>query len=420
MKVNKTVLDNGVRILTRDIPHVHSVSMGVWVNVGARDETPSENGLSHLIEHMIFKGTARRNAFDIARVFDAIGGQGNAFTSIENTCYHARVMDAHLETMVDILSDIFLNSVFDPDELERERTVILQEIDMIEDSPEELIHVFAEQNFWGDHPLGQPVIGSRENVRRFDAGMLREFFHRFYQPDRIIISAAGKLEHDRIVDAIGPAFRAVDSGNGIPGRTIPAPRSGVFLHARDTAQAHLCLLTGGFAATDPRRYAASLLNTILGGNMSSRLFQEIRERKGLAYSVYSFLNTYGDTGMAGVYVGTAPDQTPECTAAILKELDILRTTTVDEEALKDAREYVKACLLLSAESVDTQMVRLAQNELLLGRVMAMEEVVRRLEAVTGDDIRELAREMFQSERMALTVLGPVADPDPFETLLAAF
>ena len=221
VSVNKTVLDNGIRILTKKIPHVRSVSMGVWVNVGARDETPSENGLSHFIEHMIFKGTEKRTSYQIAKEFDAIGGHFNAFTSMELTCYHARVMDTHLETMVEILSDIFLNSVFESQEIERERPVILQELSMVEDSPEEYIHTLLRNNFWKGNPLGRSILGSRENITNFDNRKIKEFFHRYYQPDRIVISVAGNVDHDKIVDSIGSAFQSVSPGDSLPDRITP-------------------------------------------------------------------------------------------------------------------------------------------------------------------------------------------------------
>jgi predicted Zn-dependent peptidase len=420
MPVNKTVLPNGIRILTHKIPHVRSVSMGVWVNVGARDEAPSESGLSHFIEHMIFKGTAKRDAFQIAKEFDAIGGHTNAFTAMETTCYHAKVMDSHINTMVDILSDTFLNSIFDPGEVERERLVISQEIEMLEDSPEEYIHVLSEGAFWGDNPLGQPISGSRENVLRFSSSDITDFFHRFYQPERIVISAAGNLEHDRLVDLLGPAFEVIKPGNGFPERSTPPGRSGVFLNERQLGQAHVCLNTRGFSITDSRRYTASLLNTLLGGNMSSRLFQEVRERRGLAYSVYSYVSSYEDTGMTGIYAGTHPDKAGEAVEVILHELKRLKETPVDGAELRDAKEYTKGSLMLASESVDNQMVRLAQNEIHFGCFKELEAIVEKIEAVTEEDIRELAGELFQPEPAALTLLGPLTDPGSFEDLVRTF
>ncbi len=416
--VEKTTLGNGVRILTHKIPYVRSVSLGVWVNVGARDESADENGLSHFIEHMIFKGTARRSAFDIAKAFDAIGGHTNAFTGMETTCYHARVMDAHLDTAVDVLSDIFLHSVFAPEEVERERPVIFQEIEMVEDSPEEFIHVLAEEAFWGDHALGRPITGSRENVLRFDSDALKAFFGRLYQPDRILISAAGNVEHDQLAAQFAEAFEAIEPGNGFPDRGRPGGRSGVFANERALGQVHLCLETPGISATDPRRYAASLLGTILGGNMSSRLFQEIREKRGLAYSVYSFMGSYEDTGTSGVYVGTSPDKGPKALELILWELTRLRDAPVDPAELRDAKEFTKGGLLLSAESVDNAMVRLAQNEIHFGEFVPLETAIERIEAVTVAEIRQLAGDLFDPSRAAMTSLGPAGDADVYKELLA--
>jgi predicted Zn-dependent peptidase len=415
---DKTALGNGVRILTQRIPYVRSVSLGVWVNVGARDESADENGLSHFIEHMIFKGTARRSAYDIAKAFDAIGGHTNAFTGMETTCYHARVMDAHLDTAVDILSDIFLNSVFDPAEVERERPVIFQEIEMVEDSPEEFIHVLAEAAFWGDHALGRPITGSRDNVLRFDSDALKTFFRRLYQPERILIAAAGNVDHDSLVERLASAFETVRPGNGFPGRKPAQGQAGVFPTERALGQIHLCLETPGIATTDPRRYAASLLNTILGGNMSSRLFQEIREKRGLAYSVYSFMGSYDDTGTSGVYIGTNPEKGTEALELILGELGRFRDAPVGVGELRDAKEFTKGGLLLAAESVDNAMVRLAQNEIHFEEFVPLDRVIERIDAVTAEEIRQLAGDLFDPSRAVLTCLGPTEDAHAYEALLA--
>jgi len=405
--IDKTVLKNGVRVITKKMPHTRSVSMGVWVNVGARDETETESGLSHFIEHMIFKGTRRRSAYQIAKEFDAIGGHSNAFTTMENTCYHARVMDTHTETMVDILSDIFINSVFDPDEMDKERPVILQEIGMVEDSPDEYVHVLSGYNFWGEHPLGQSILGKPENIIRFDAGTLKSFFHRLYQPERILISAAGNLEHHFLVDLIKPAFEIIPSGKDFPRRLTPLDRSVVDFNHRDLEQMHICLSTKGLAITDPRRYVFSLLNTIAGGNMSSRLFQEVRERRGLAYSVYSFISSHVDTGMFGFYAGVDPKRARETILLVLDEIVKLKTEPVEESELKGAIEYTKGSLLLASESADNDMVRNAQNEMHFGGDVPLEEIIEKIEAVTADDIRELADELINPAKMTYTLLGPV-------------
>jgi len=415
--VNKTALNNGIRIVTKKMPHVHSVSMGVWVNVGARDESSSESGLSHFIEHMIFKGTEKRTAFQIAKEFDAIGGQTNAFTSAENTCYHAKVIDTRLETMVDILSDIFLNSVFDEKEVENERAVILQEIAMVEDSPDEYIHMLSGRNFWGDNSLGRSVLGTRENVAGFNAHTIKGFFNNFYQPERIVISAAGNLEHNRLVDLIGPVFESIRPGNSFPERITPQGNSMVNLHQRQLEQVHICLGTKGISITDPRRYAYSLMNTILGGNMSSRLFQEIREKRGLAYSVYSFISSYVDTGIFGAYAGLNPKNARKATELILKEIARLKHMRVDPNELQDAKEHTKGSLMLASESNDNQMVRLSQNETHFGRYIPLEEIANNIESVTQDDILHLAESLFQKSRFALTLLGPVADEKIYDEIL---
>jgi predicted Zn-dependent peptidase len=356
---------------------------------------------------MIFKGTSKRSAFQIAKEFDAIGGHTNAFTAMENTCYHARVMDTHTETMVDILSDIFINSVFDPAEVDKERPVILQEIGMVEDSPEEYVHVLSGHNFWGDNPLGRSILGSPQNIIQFDAPMIKKFFSRLYQPERIVISAAGKLDHHHLVDLVQPAFETILPGNGIPQRITPQGCSVVDLNHRELEQMHICLSAKGLSITDPRRYTFSLLNTILGGNMSSRLFQEVREKRGLAYSVYSFISSHGDTGMFGVYVGVAPERAQETTQLVLNEIHKLRKERVDTSELKGAIEYTKGGLMLASESIDNQMVRSAQNEIHFGCEIPLQKIIDSVESVTPEDIMALANDLFHPRQMALTLLGPV-------------
>ena len=415
--VDKTVLKNGIRILTKTMPHTRSVSMGVWVNVGARDEDLSESGLSHFIEHMIFKGTRRRSAFQIAKEFDAIGGHTNAFTTMENTCYHAKVMDTHTATMVDILSDIFLNSIFDPSEIEKERPVILQEIGMVEDSPDEYVHLLSGKNFWGDSPLGRSILGSPENIIRFDADLIKKFFHRLYQPDRIVISVAGNVEHASIADRVGPAFESIRPGNGIAKRLAPQCQSLVDLNYRELEQVHVCMGAPGLSITDPRRYAYSLLNTILGGNMSSRLFQEIREKRGLAYTVYSFITSHVDTGVFGTYFAVDPKRALETTELVLDEIHKLKNDAVAAAELQGAKEYTKGSLLLASESNDNQMVRGAQNEIIFNRDIPLKEVIDKVESVTTTEMLDLAKDLFEKEKMVLTTLGPVQDKEPFEDIL---
>ena len=416
--VAKTTLKNGTRIVTKNMPYTRSVSMGVWVNVGARDESAPESGLSHFIEHMIFKGTRKRSAFQIAKEFDAIGGNTNAFTTMENTCYYARVIDSHTETMVDILSDIFVNSLFDPGEIDKERPVILQEIGMVEDSPDEYVHMLSGHNFWGENPLGRSILGTPENIGRFDAQTLKNFFRRLYQPDRILISAAGNIDHDRLVDLVKPVFETIQPRDGFPQRITPVGCSVVDLNHRNLEQMHICLSARGVSITDPRRYTVSLLNTILGGNMSSRLFQEVRERRGLAYSVYSFISSHVDTGMFGFYMGVDPKRALETTRLVLNEIDRIKNEPVDLSELHGAIEYTKGSLLLASESADNQMVRSAQNEIHFGKDIALQSIIEKVEAVTAEEIQDLANELFNRNQMTLTLLGPVnTDKKEFEDIL---
>ncbi|MGA8179715.1 MAG: pitrilysin family protein [Desulfobacterales bacterium] len=417
-EVFKTVLSNGIKVITQKMPHLRSVSMGVWVNVGGRDESPVESGMSHFIEHMVFKGTQKRTAFEIAKEFDAIGGQTNAFTSTENTCYHAKVMDAHMDTMVDILSDIFLNSLFDEREVENERAVILQEIGMAEDSPDEYIHILSGMNFWNGNSLGRSVLGNRENVTRFDSDRLKRFFHRFYQPERIIISVAGNLDHSHFMDIAGPAFESILPGDPFPQRTAPDEQCAIDLHYKDLEQVHVCLGTKGMSITDPRRFAYSLMNTILGGNMSSRLFQEVREKRGLAYAVYSYVSSFVDTGMFGAYAGVAPVNINQSIQLILKEISKIKEMRVDSSELHYAKELTKGNLMLASESNDNQMVRMAQNETHFGRYVPLEEIINNIDAVTEDDILHLAEDLFQDNRFSVTLLGPVDNKNQFDDIFA--
>ena len=418
--VRKTVLDNGVRIVTGKLPHVRSVSMGVWVNVGARDESAAENGLSHFIEHMLFKGTTSRSAFELAKQFDAIGGHTNAFTSMENTCYHASVLDSHFEIMVDILSDIFLNSTFDEDELENERPVILSEISMMEDNPDDYIHVLLEKNYWGDHPLGKSVLGNPENVMAFDSDKIKTFFKNRYQPEQIVISASGNVEHDRLVELIAPTFGLLKSDGRKRERTTPVPVIHTDIVEKSIEQVHVCLCNQGLSITHPERFTGSLMNTILGGNMSSRLFQEIREKRGLAYSVYSFSSLNTDTGLTGVYTGVAPDKVETAVELILNEWRRICDEKISADELSDAMEYTKGNILLSSESTENHMVRIAQNEIHFGRYVPIVETLDKVNAVTCEGIQDLANRLFKSSRPSLSTLGPFSDEDKISSLIDSF
>lgn len=415
--VKKTTLANGVRVITRKIPHVRSISMGVWVNAGSRDELPEEGGISHFIEHMLFKGTTTRSAYKLAKDFDAIGGQTNAFTTAETTCYHARALDSHLPKMVELLSDIFLNSEFDERETENERAVILQEIGMVEDTPEDYIHTLSEKQLWGDHSLGRSILGTEETISSLTGSKMRSFFKRQYQPDRIIISAAGNIDHDHFINLVAHSFESVKSTGRFPERTAPVAQSTISLHTRDIEQVHINLCAEGTNVTSPYRFAASLMNTIMGGNMSSRLFQEIREKRGLAYSVYSYLASNEDSGISGIYLAVSPDNAQSAIDLVIDEMHKLKEHSVSISELKDAKEFAKGNILLSSESTDNHMARLAQNEMHFGRSVPLQEVIDNIEAVTPEEIAYLTDAIFHGKKPILTLLGPVKNSSIFNNIM---
>ncbi|WP_027358032.1 M16 family metallopeptidase [Desulforegula conservatrix] len=413
----KTTLSNGVKILSMHIPHVRSVAMGVWLDTGSRDEYPEENGMAHFIEHMLFKGTTTRSAYEIAKAFDAIGGHTNAFTSMESTCFHAKAIDTHLEKMSDILSDIFLNPAFIPEEMENELQVVLQEISMTEDNSDEYVHLLFDSHFWEGHPFSRSILGTPEMLMSFTRDDVLKFFRRNYDPQKVIIAAAGNMEHSRVVDLVGKRFETIKSGLGFPDRTPPVIRPHVMVHEKDIEQAHICIGMNGINYTSPDRFAAGIMNTILGGNMSSRLFQEIREKRGLAYNVYSFNSTNTDSGSFGVYAGVAPENAQKSVALIKKELDRLIKETVSQSEFDAAREFIRGNILLAEENTDGQVMRIAQNEAYFGRFISVEEVSEKLDQVTREDIQRLASECFSPESLALTALGPDLDRNKLKEAL---
>ncbi len=413
----KTVLGNGMRVVTERISHLHSVSMGIWLNVGSRDEHESESGLTHFIEHMFFKGTEKRSAQDIAKQLDAVGGMSNAFTSKENTCFHAKVLDAHLPLVVDILSDIFLHSIFEDREVEREREVILQEINMVEDTPDEYVHVLFNQTFWDGNPLGRPIFGNVATVQSFTRKMILGYLNRGYHPDRIVISAAGNVDHQEFLNLVEPAFRNVKRHSHSLHRIPPTTVSRVDLIPRDLEQIHLCLGTRGTSMVEKERYCCSILNVILGGSMSSRLFQEVRERRGLAYSIYSFLSSHTDAGMLGIYGAVRPDNILATLELIRHELIRFKREPISGAELRAAKEHIKGGIYLAAENTDNRMSRLAKNEIVFGRFLAYEEIEAGLERVTSEDVQALAEEIFRPEALSLVLFGQVNGLDVDRTFL---
>lgn len=406
---NKTILPNGLTVITENVPGARSIALGVWVTVGSRDEVPETSGVSHFIEHMIFKGTERRSAFDIAKTFDRMGGFSNAFTSRETTCFHARVLDIHLDTITDLLSDIVLNSRFDEAEVERERQVILQEISMVEDTPDDHVHELFNSFVWGGNPLGRSILGTRESVGSVTSEFLRTFVTQAYVASRMVVAASGNVLHEQFVERIASLFEPLPAAEAVlPDRTTPVTTSGCRFHSRDCEQVHMLMGYRGMSVVDDTRYAATLLNVILGGSMSSRLFQEIREKRGLAYSVYSFLSSYQDSGVMGMYAGVAPESASTVAALMQSEFAKMAREPVSESELEAARDQVKGAILLASESMDSRMSRLAKNEINLGDQVSYEEVEERFDAVTPDEIIQVAQTCLES-RPAMVTLGPLPD-----------
>lgn len=403
----KTVLGNGVRVITECIPYLNSVSIGVWVLSGSRDEEPHENGISHFIEHLLFKGTERRTAFDIAKEIDSVGGSLNAFTGREYTCYYAKVLDKNLPLAIDLLSDIFMHPLMDPKDVEKERMVILQEIKMVEDTPDDYIHDLFNQVCWGGHPLGFPIFGTAERVQAFSRDQICRFFKENYAPDRTIVCAAGNLDHEEVVSRIGETFGQISSSSKARERQTPEPVSTTNIWERELEQVHFCLGTRGLRYNHSLRFASYLLNAILGGGMSSRLFQEIRENRGLAYSVYSYLPAYIDTGLVVVYAGTNEESFPEVVELILKEFRCLKKESFRNGELETAKRQLKGNLLLSLESSDNLMTRLAKNEVYFGSYLPVGEILKGIDEVKEEDLQRLAEELFDPRYFCLTVLGPL-------------
>jgi predicted Zn-dependent peptidase len=417
--VSRSRLDNGVRVVTETMPSVPSATLGVWVENGSRYEDRAHAGISHYLEHLFFKGTVRRTAAQIAEEFDAVGGVLNAFTGKEYTCYYGKVLAEHLPVAEDILADIFLHSRFDPEEIERERTVVLQEISQVEDTPDDYVHDLFNLQFWPDHPLSFPVCGRIETVQNFGQRDFLDFVQARYRPDRLIIAAAGNLRHEDIVAWATAEF----GGMGGQAQTIdgqpPVARRGVRYVEKALEQVHICLGTPGVSQSAGGRYAAYLLNTALGGGMSSRLFQEVREKRGRAYSVYSFLSSYIDAGYLGIYVGTSGEWIEEVVAIILKELKALKEQGLRPEELARVKNQLKGNLLLGLETSDNRMSRIAKNEIYFGEDIAPQEVAARIDATTNDEIVALAHELLRPEATAITMLGDLKGKAVGEELLNA-
>ena len=408
--VETTTLSNGLVVITEQMSHVRSVAAGIWLKHGSRLEPSDLNGISHFIEHMVFKGTERRTAEDIAREADRIGGMLDAFTSKEHVCFNTRIIDEHLPAAFDILADLVLEPQFAEEEITREKSVIFEEIKMAQDNPEDLVHELFSENFWYKQALGKPILGTRETVEAFNRPKLRDWFGHWYSPNQIVITAAGNVSHAQLLDLVGSRFAdRKPSANG-HSEIAPSPEPRITLRAkRELEQVHLCLGVAAFPMADERRFAASLLNSLLGGGMSSRLFQNIREKQGLAYSIFSEMNPYRDAGMLSVYSATSADKTARLIQSVLAEFRNLKEQLVTEEEVRRAKDHLKGALLLSMESTGSRMAHIARHFLYFGRFFSVDELISQLESVTRQDIQHVAQEFFLSGRIAATVLGPIDD-----------
>ncbi|MEI7026323.1 M16 family metallopeptidase [Paenibacillus sp. y28] len=401
--MEKVTLSNGLRLVLEQIPTCRSVSFGIWVKTGSRNEIPDNNGISHCIEHMLFKGTDRHSAKDIADVFDGIGGNVNAFTSKEYTCYYAKVLDEHLPIAVEVLADMFFNSRIDTEELEKEKNVIIEEISMYEDTPDDLVHDLIARAAYGKHPLGYSILGTEANLVALQPHSLKQYMQERYTVSDTVISVAGNID-DRVVELIERFFGAFAAqGGSIPTEAAPFHSETIF-HGKKTEQNHICLALPGCAFQDPDVYPMVLLNNAIGGGMSSRLFQEIREKRGLAYSVYSYHSSYIDTGMFTVYAGTAPKQTEEVLKLTSELLHEVATKGLTDAEVRKGKEQLKGSLILSLESTGSRMNRMGKNELMLGRHEDLDEMIRKIEAVTPEQIAAVSKRMF-SQPFAVAMVG---------------
>jgi predicted Zn-dependent peptidase len=403
----RDALDNGLRLITERMSHVRSVSIGVWLTRGSRHESAECGGIAHFVEHMLFKGTARRSAEDIAQAIDSIGGQLDAFTAKEYASYYIKVLDEHLPLALDILSDIVRNPAFSPDDIDREKRVVIEEIKMVEDTPDDLVHELFTQGFWQDHPLGRPILGTRETVESFDADLLRGYFRRTYTPGNLIVSAVGNLEHDRVRALVEERFGDLTTPSEPGGEQAPNVVPTILIRNKELEQSHLCLGASSYPQDHDDRYASYVLNTLLGGSMSSRLFQSVREKRGLAYAVFSGLSAYRDAGSFTIYAGCANDAVGQVIDLVVEELRGVKKDEVPLPELQRAKDHLKGSLMLGLENTASRMSHLARQEIYFDRLFGLDETLLGIERVTPDDVQRVAADLFRSRSLAATVLGQV-------------
>jgi predicted Zn-dependent peptidase len=407
----KTVLQNGLRVVSEELTHVRSVSVGIWIDTGSRDEEEKTNGISHFIEHMVFKGTANRSVKEIARSIESVGGYLNAFTGKEHTCYYARVLDEHTELAVDVLSDLVLNATLPLKDLEKEKGVVIEELKNAEDDPDDIIHDYFDKALFGSHPLGYPVIGTEPNLRSFTRDHLLKYLRKNYVPNRMVLSAAGNFSHDKLVALAEKHFgssrrslRAAGADRRKPQSYHPEKRD----FKKPIQQAHICIGTQAWSIKSKHRYPTLVLNTLLGDGMSSRLFQNIREKYGFAYSVYSYATLMSDAGVFSAYIGTDKQHIDTSTDLILKEFEKLRMKPVGKAELARTKEQLKGSMMLSLESIPNRMMRLGTSELYFQDVNPIDGIIRQINAVDQDDVQAIAQELFREDRLSKVVIHPDA------------
>lgn len=407
--VSRTALPNGIRVITENMPHVRSISIGVWIGTGARRESTVQNGISHFIEHMLFKGTANRSAEDIAKVVDSTGGNLDAYTAKELVSYNSKVINDHLPLAVDVLADLVLNPLFTAEDTEKEKGVILEELKMEVDNPEYLVHETFFREFWQNHPLGRSILGTKKTIGGFTRDVVEEYYRTVYVPSNIVITAAGRLEHQQIVDFASQYFGSLPDGVTLAPDTPAAATAPLILkNKRSLEQMHLCMGVPAYPIGHERRYGCYVLSTILGGGMSSRLFQNIREKHGLAYAVFSELNLYRDCGCLAVYAGTSGENLKRVVGMVMDEFRALCTSPVPAEELRRAKDHLKGSLALGLESTSSRMSNLARQELFFGRFFTIDEMVSAIEEVDAEQVQTIAQDFFAGRQVGLTALGRTA------------
>jgi predicted Zn-dependent peptidase len=404
--LRRTILPNGLIVLTERMEHLRSVAMGVWIKSGSRAEEAEINGISHFVEHMVFKGTRSRSAQHIAREMDSIGGNLDAFTGKETICFNVKSLAEHVPIALDVLSDLVLNPVFASNDIERERGVILEEIKIDEDNPDILVHELFTQNFWKDHPLGKPILGTLTTVARLDQQRLLDYHAGRFHAGNMVFSAAGNLHHDEFVQAMTEKFAGLHPGEAMTELPAPLSTAKILLkNKKALEQVQICLGVPSPPVADENRFATLILNTVLGGGMSSRLFQTIREERGMAYSVYSDITPYRDTGALCIYAGTSAGKALECIDLILAEFAKLKQEPLSEEELTRAKDQLKGNILMGLESSNSRMANLARQEIYFGQFFSSDEIIARVEAVQAEQVQKMAQQLFDPERIAVTLLG---------------